>query len=84
MLENIAIYLMFGMRALIFLLVILLVGTSLFMYVIPDSYIINNGMVDLQRAKRLLFMGFVIITLTIFCKIWHKDYKRQYIPHWLR
>lgn len=84
MLENIAIYLMFGMRALIFLLVILLVGTSLFIYVIPDSYNLFNGIVDLQPAKRVLFIGFVIMTLTISCKIWHKDYKRQYIPRWLR
>lgn len=84
MLDNITIYLMFGMRALIFFLVILLVGLALFVYVIPDSYSLFNGVVDLQPAKRILFMGFVIMTLTVSCKIWHRDYKKQYIPRWLR
>lgn len=83
MLDSIAIYLMFGMRALIFLLVILLVGIALFMYFIPDSYSLFNGVVDLQPVKRVLFMGYLIGTLTTFLNIWYADYQRQYIPHWL-
>lgn len=84
MLENMAIYLMFGMRALIFLLVSLLVGTVLFINVIPDSYGLLNGVVDLQPVKRILFMGFLVVILINFIKIWYADYHRQYIPHWLR
>lgn len=84
MLENMAIYLMFGMRALIFLLVSLLVGTVLFINVIPDSYSLFSGMVDLQPAKRILFTGFLVVILINFIKIWYADYQRQYVPHWLR
>ncbi len=84
MLENMAIYLMFGMRALIFLLIALLVGTILFIYFIPNSYGLLNGVVDLQPVKRILFMGFLVVTLINFIKIWYADYQRQYIPHWLR
>ncbi|AGP49476.1 hypothetical protein PSYCG_09945 [Psychrobacter sp. G] len=84
MLENMAIYLMFGMRALIFLLISLLVGTVLFINVIPDSYSLFSGMVDLQPAKRILFTGFLVVILINFIKIWYADYQRQYVPHWLR
>lgn len=84
MLENMAIYLMFGMRALIFLLISLLVGTVLFINVIPDSYSLFSGMVDLQPVKRILFTGFLVVILINFIKIWYADYQRQYVPHWLR
>ena len=84
MLENMAIYLMFGMRALIFLLIALLAGTILFMYFIPNSYGLLNGVVDLQPVKRILFMGFLVVTLINFIKIWYADYQRQYVPRWLR
>lgn len=84
MLDKMEFYCTFGMRALIFLLISLLVGTVLFMNVIPDSYSLLNGVVDLQPAKRILFMGYLIVTLTIFIKIWYADYQRQHIPHWLR
>ena len=79
-----AIYLMFGMRALIFLLISLLVGTILFMYFIPNSYSLLNGVVDLQPLKRILFTGFLVVILINFIKIWYADYQRQYVPHWLR
>lgn len=84
MLENIAIYLMFGMRALVIMTIVLVMGVTFFIYFIPDSYMLNNGLVNLQPTKRILFFGFLIMVLTVFLKIWHKDYKRQYIPHWLR
>lgn len=83
MLDRIEFYCTFGMRALIFLLISLLVGTVLFMNVIPDSYSLFNEIVDLQPAKRILFMGYLIVTLTTFIKIWYADYQRQYIPRWL-
>lgn len=84
MLENIMVYFMFSMRALIILTIMLLIGTALFIYVIPNSYMLYSGVVDLKPAKRILFIGFMIVTLTTFFKVWHRDYKRQYIPHWLR
>lgn len=84
MLENMTIYLTFGMRALIFLLIALLAGTILFMYFIPNSYSLLYGVVDLQPLKRILFTGFLVVTLINFIKIWYADYQRQYVPHWLR
>lgn len=84
MLDRIEIYLIFGMRALIFLLIALLAGTILFMYFIPNSYGLLNGVVDLQPVKRILFMGFLVVILINFIKIWYADYQRQYVPHWLR
>lgn len=84
MLENMAIYLMFGMRALIFLMISLLGGTVLFIYFIPDSFNLINGVVVLQPVKRILYMGFLVVTIITFIKIWYADYQRQYIPHWLR
>lgn len=84
MLDKMAIYFMFGMRALIFLLIALLVGTILFMYFIPNSYGLLNGVVDLQPVKRILFAGFLVVILINFIKIWYADYQRQYVPYWLR
>ncbi|CAM3415342.1 hypothetical protein GCM10016272_01560 [Psychrobacter glaciei] len=83
MLDKMEFYCMFGMRALIFLLVMLLVGIVFFMYVIPDSYSLFSGVVDLQPVKRILFMGYLIVGLISVIKIWHQDYQRQYIPRWL-
>lgn len=84
MLDKMEFYCTFGMRALIFLLIALLVGTILFMYFIPNSYGLLNGVVDLQPVKRILFTGFLVVTLINFIKIWYADYQRQYVPHWLR
>lgn len=84
MLDKMEFYLTFGMRALIFLMLSLLVGTVLFIDFIPDSFNLLNGVVDLQPAKRILYMGFLAVALITFIKIWYADYQRQYIPHWLR
>ncbi len=84
MLDKMEFYCTFGMRALIFLMLSLMVGTVLFMNVIPDSYSLFDGVVDLQPVKRILFMGYLIVTLITFIKIWYFDYHRQYVPRWLR
>lgn len=84
MLEKMEFYLTFGMRALIFLLIMILGGTVLFVNFIPDSFSVLSGVVDLQPAKRILYTGFLVVILINFIKIWYDDYQRQYIPHWLR
>ena len=84
MLDKMELYLAFGMRALIFLLIMLLSGTVFFVNFIPNSFNILSGVVDLQPLKRTLFTGFLAVVLITFIKIWYDDYQRQYIPHWLR
>lgn len=84
MLDRMEFYCTLGMRALIFLLISLMVGAFLFMNVIPDSYSLFDGVVDLQLIKRILFIGYLIVTLITFIKIWYFDYQRQYVPRWLR
>lgn len=84
MLDKMEFYCTFGMRALIFLLIALLLGTVIFMYFIPDSINLLNGVVNLQPVKKILYMGYLIVVLINFIKIWLSDYERQYIPHWLR
>lgn len=84
MLDKMELYLAFGMRALIFLMMLLLGGTILFMYFIPDSYVLLNGALDLQPLKRILFTGFLVTILMTALKIWYDDYQKQYIPRWLR
>lgn len=84
MLDKMEFYCTFGMRALIFLLISLLVGTVLFVDFIPDSFNLFTGVVDLQPVKRILYMGYLIVISITFIKIWYADYQRQYIPRWLR
>ena len=84
MLDKMELYLAFGMRALIFLLIMLLSGTVFFVNFIPNSFNILSGVVDLQPLKRTLFTGFLAVILINFIKIWYDDHQRQYIPHWLR
>ena len=84
MLDNMEFYLTFGMRALIFLLIMILGGTVLFVNFIPDTFSVLRSVVDLQPLKRTFYMGFLVVTFITFIKIWYSDYQRQYIPHWLR
>lgn len=84
MLDKMEFYCTFGMRALLFLLISLTVGTVLFIDFIPDSFNLLTGVVDLQPVKRILYMGYLIVISITFIKIWYADYQRQYIPRWLR
>lgn len=84
MLDKMEFYCTFGMRALIFLLITILGGTVLFVNFIPDSFSVLNGVVDLQPVKRILYMGFLAVTLITFIKFWYDDYQKQYVPRWLR
>ena len=84
MIDRIAFYLAFGMRALIFLGVALAIGTFIFMKFIPDTYVLYHGAVNLQPAKNTLFMGYLLLISITSLQIWFRDYQRQYIPNWLR